>query len=287
VTGARVTALMPVREYLPHYLREAAGSLLAQTSPRWHAVVIHPRGLGDQLERDLGEAASDPRIELVAERGRKLAGAINTGMRAAQTEFVASLFADDRWDPTAVEVLERRIVERSDVDFFHSARRDIDDDGELVGGVMPARADVRLETFSRTAPVKHLLCWRRELALAIGGIDESLNSVGPDDYDFPWSMAEAGARFGAISECLYLYRDHRSCYRLSTHLPLRTHLRETRRILRKHGVPRDQIRARLAAARSSYLQQCLYSSRLDAWLKRALRRDDPADGWRESYERSS
>jgi glycosyltransferase involved in cell wall biosynthesis len=286
VTGARVTALMPVREYLPDYLREAVGSLLAQTSPRWDAAVIHPRSLREQLVEDLGDAARDPRIELVEERGRKLAGAINTGMWAARTEFVASLFADDRWDPEAVEVLERNIVERPDVDFFHSARRYIDDDGRLVGGVMKARVDVRLETFSLTAPVKHLLCWRRELGLAIGGIDESLNSVGPDDYDFPWSMAEAGARFGTVPECLYLYRDHRSCYRLSTHLPLRTHLRETRRILRKHGLPRDEIRKRLATARLTYLQQCLYSSRFDAWFKRTLGRDDPARSWRESRDRT-
>ena len=42
----------------------------------------------------------------------------------------------------------------------------------------------------------------------------------------------------------------------------------------------------LAIARASYLQQCLYSSRFDGWLKRALRRDDPTRGWRESYNRS-
>src|SRR3954465_13152809 len=95
-------------------------------------------------------------------------------------------------------------------------------------------------------------------------------------------MADAGARFGAISDCLYLYRDHRSCYRLTTHLPRRTHIRELRRILRKHGAPRAVIRRRLARARRTYLRQCLYSSRLDAWIKRALR-DDPAAGWRESY----
>jgi glycosyltransferase involved in cell wall biosynthesis len=285
VTDARVTALMPVRDYLPTYLQEAVGSLLAQTSPRWRALVIRDGPTREELEGHLGDAARDPRIEIVEPRGRRLARALNSGMRAAGTEFVASLFADDRWDPEAVEVLERNIVERPKVDFFHSARRYIDDEGNRISDVIQARPDVCLETFSETAPVKHLMCWRRELALSIGGIDESLHSVAPDDYDFPWSMVEAGARIEAIPECLYVYRDHRSCFRLTTHLPLRTHLRETRRILRKHGVPRDKIRERLAIARGSYLQQCLYSSRFDGWLKRALRRDDPARGWRESYDR--
>jgi hypothetical protein len=81
---------------------------------------------------------------------------------------------------------------------------------------------------------------------------------------------------------LYVYRDHRSGYRLTTHLPRRTHLREIRRILRKHGVPRAEIRRRLTAARKSYLRQCLYSSALDARLKRSLGHD-PDRGWRESY----
>jgi hypothetical protein len=203
-------------------------------------------------------------------------------MRAASTEFAASLFADDLWEPNAIEVLNRNIAERPDIDFFHTARRCIDDDGEPISGIAPALPDVRLETFLERTPVKHLLCWRLELALAIGGIDESLNSVGPDDYDFPWSMAEAGARFGAIQECLYVYRDHRSCYRLTTHLPRRTHARETRRILRKHGAPPAVIRQRLELAHRTHFRECLYSSRLDAWLKRALG-DDPGRGWRQSY----
>jgi hypothetical protein len=219
---------------------------------------------------------------VIANRGRKLAGALNTGMRDARSAWTAILFADDMWSADTVAVLERNIRDRPWADFLHSSRRIVDDAGRPISSVHHSAAEVRPEDFLHRAPVKHLLCWRRELALEIGGIDESLNSVGPDDYDFPWSMSEAGARFAAIPECLYIYRDHRSCYRLTTHVPLRTHMRETRRILRKHGVPRALIRRRVADARRSYLRQCLYSSRLDAWVKRALRRE-PARGYRESY----
>ena len=203
-------------------------------------------------------------------------------MRAAVTDFTAILFGDDLWSDDAVEVLEDNIAARPEIDFFHSARRVIDDHGAPISGVLSATSEVRPEMFVDSGPVKHLLCWRRELGLAIGGIDESLNSVGPDDYDFPWSMLDAGARFGAIRECLYIVRDHRSCYRLTTHVPLRTHLRETRRIMRKHGVAEEAIRRRLADAREGYLRQCLYTTRLDAWAKRVLRHD-PTRGWRETY----
>ena len=282
MTEAAVTTLLPVKNYRAEYLREAIDSLTAQTSPRWRALVIHPARIRAQLEADLGEAARDPRVEMIKEHGRNLAGALNTGMRAARTEFVAILFADDLWDASAVQVLERAIGERPEVDFFNSARRYIDDHGESISGVIGPQEDVTLDTFVSGASIKHLLCWRRELGLEIGGVDETLESVGSDDWDFPWSMAEAGARFGAIPECLYIYRDHRSCYRLTTHQPLPIWVRGTRRIMRKHGVPREVIEHRIAEAHRTYLRQCLYSSPLDAWVKR-IARHDPASGWRESY----
>jgi glycosyltransferase involved in cell wall biosynthesis len=277
-----ITVLLPVKSYVPAYLREAVSSLIAQTSPRWEGVLVHARGIRADIERDLGELADDPRLTLVPERGRKLAGALNTAMRAARTEFVAILLADDLWAPDAVETLQRNIAAQPRIDFFHSARRCVDDAGEPISSVMPAAGEVTEERFRTGAPVKHLLCWRREKALAMGGMDESLNSVGPDDFDFPWSMLEAGARFAPLEECLYVYRDHRSGYRLSTHLSRRTHERETRRILRKHGVDDESIDQRLDIARASYLRQCLYSNGLDALLSRVLRRD-PGGGWRENW----
>ncbi len=282
MTDALVTALVPVKDYHPPYLRESVGSLLAQSSPRWRALLVHPPRIRGELERCLGGALRDERIALLDLQGRQLAGALNTGMRAAVTDFTAILFGDDLWSDDAVEVLEDNITARPEIDFFHSARRVIDDHGAPISGVLSATSDVRPEMFVDWGPVKHLLCWRRELGLEIGGMDESLNSVGPDDYDFPWSMMDAGAWFGAIGECLYIVRDHRSCYRLTTHVPLRTHLRETRRIMRKHGVEEEAIRRRLAEAREGYLRQCLYSTRFDAWVKRSLG-DDPTRGWRETY----
>ena len=110
-------------------------------------------------------------------------------------------------------------------------------------------------------------------------MDESLNSVGPDDFDFPWSMAEHGATFKAVADCLYIYRDHRASYRLTTHLPLSHHKREIARIMGKHGAPPTAIAERLRTAEASYLKQCLYRSRFDRLLKVGR----TPDVWREPY----
>ena len=241
--------------------------------------------IAEPSEREAVEGAlhsylRGPRITLVANQGRQLAGAFNTGMRQAASEFVAVLFADDMWTPDAVAVLRSAIGAHPRVDFFHSSRRIIDDAGRPVSSVYPSIDDLELRDFVH-ARVKHLLCWRRELGLSLGGMDESLNSVGPDDFDFPWSMAEHGAVFCAIPECLYLYRDHRAGFRLTTHLPRNLHTREIRRILRKHGLSRLATEWRVLVAKHTYLRQCLYRSRFDRWLKQRLGLTPKS--WRDRY----
>ena len=159
----------------------------------------------------------------------------------------------------------------------------MDEHDRPISSIYKSKSSFTLEDFKFASPVKHLLCWRKEKALSLGGMDESLNSVGPDDYDFPWCMAEKGAKFLAVQECLYIYRDHRDAYRLTTHLPLTVHKKELRRIMRKHGVNDAAIECTISVAASTYLRQCLYESFLDKCIRTVLRYRQPPV-WREKYE---
>jgi glycosyltransferase involved in cell wall biosynthesis len=282
-TNAVVTALMPVKAYHEPFLREAVDSIASQTDPRWRLLIIVDPKVRAELARVLSEALSDERVEMIDTEGRQLAGAFNTGMRHAGTDWVAIILGDDLWAPQAVEVLDRAMRAHPDADFFHSARVAIDERGRPLSNVMPSRRDVTLEDFGGASPVKHLLCWRREKALEMGGMDESLDSVGVDDWDFPWSMAEAGARFQTIEECLYIYRDHLESFRLTTHLPKDHHRREIARIMRKHGVDEERIAAHLVKAEEGWLRQCIYDTRAQSWLRRLTRRDPRRFHQRERY----
>lgn len=278
---ALVSIIMPVKDPHPTYLAEALGSVRAQTSPRWRLLVVVEPEDREALAAVLGDWTHDPRVRLVTNEGARLAGAINTGMRQADTDFVALLLADDLWEPEAVAVLEDHITRYRNADFFHSARRLVDDTGQSISSVHPARTDLTLADFREGHPVKHLLCWRRSLGLEVGGLDERSRSIGPDDLDFPWTMAEHAAVFCPIDTCLYVYRDHRAGRRLTTHVPLAVQVRELRRIMRKHGMTRAEVRRRLRRERRSHLRQALYRSRVDATVRRWLRRDPPA--WRDTY----
>lgn len=286
MTEAPVTILLPVKNYRCDYLVKAVGSIRGQQCPEWRLVVIVERGAEEDVWKVVGKP-DGARIELIINEGRGLPGAINTGMRWGRTPFVALVFADDMLATEAVGTLTDHIVRYPDVDFFHSSRVILDADDRPISGVYPSQEAFALEDFPWGSPVKHLLCWRRDRALAIGGLDESLNSIGVDDYDFPWMMAERGARFRAIGECLYLYRNHCEHYRLTTHVPLSVHKQEIARILRKHGVG-AVMRALIIARRrwnGSLGGQCLYRSSLDRWIKER-RGFDARQHWRQVDYRS-
>jgi glycosyltransferase involved in cell wall biosynthesis len=263
-----LTVIMPLKNYHEGFLRKALESVLGQTSPSWQLlIVVEPADL-DTFETLLRNETKDPRVEIIVNQGYRLAGAVNSGMQRARTDFVALLLADDMWSTDAVETLTGYIERYPDVDFFHSSRRYLDEEGRFISSVYPSKENVHLDDF-KFGPVKHLLCWRRSMALSIGGLDESLSSlVGPDDYDFPWMMAEHGATFKAVKECLYYYRNHCECFRLTTHIPLSVKHREVGRILKKHKVG---LSRRVLVLTSKYLQArlgspSLYRSRLDKWI---------------------
>jgi glycosyltransferase involved in cell wall biosynthesis len=194
---------MPLKHFHLPFLARALGSLKGQTDPSWRLlVIVEPDDL-PRMTDVLASELDDSRISLIANRGRKLAGAFNTGMQDARTEFVAILLGDDMWSTDAVRTLHAYMDRFPEAQFFHSSRRVVDEHDEAISSVLPSVEHFTADDFYASAPVKHLLCWKRDVGLAIGGMDESLNSIGPDDFDFPWSMAEHGAVFQAVRECLY------------------------------------------------------------------------------------
>ena len=123
---------MPLKNYERDFLFKALHSLTAQTTPDWRLLIIVEPEDRARFEHLLGKELADARCRLIVNEGRKLSGAMNTGMRQAETPFVAILLADDMWAPNATEVLTFRIRQHPDRDFFHSSRVIIDEnDGPI------------------------------------------------------------------------------------------------------------------------------------------------------------
>src|ERR1051325_6982687 len=167
----RVTALLPLKNYHPAFLKRAIGSVVDQSSPDWLLLIIVEKRHRAEFRRFLAPELADFRIAMIPNEGRKLAGALNTGMRHATTDFVAILLADDMWAETAVATLNDYISRCPEIDFFHSSRRYIDRNGRFISSVYTSRVSFPIDDFILGTPVKHLLCWRKEKDMSFGGME--------------------------------------------------------------------------------------------------------------------
>lgn len=135
----RVSVVVPLYQ-TERYIAEAVASVLAQTYTGFECLVIDD-GSRDRGP-DIARSFADPRVRVVPQANRGLAGARNTGIREAKGEFIAFLDADDRWAP---EKLARHVaLLDSDpaIGVTFSASRLIDDDGFPVGLTQsPARRE--------------------------------------------------------------------------------------------------------------------------------------------------
>ena len=280
-----ISIIMPLRYYHDEFLRRSVRSIVRQSCPSWRLLVVVEADELASFERLLAEELADPRIDIVPNETKGFPGAINTGMRRAATPFVSILLADDMVSDDTVEILSGYIRSHPEVDFFHSSRLVIDESDTPISSVHRSKESFRLDDFRWGSPVKHLLCWRREKGLSVGGIDESI-LYAQDDYDFPWTMAENGATFKAVEECLYYYRNHCECRRLTTHHALSITKRGVRGILRKHGV--GPLRRRFIVTsrhwKGSLGKQSLYRNRLHQWFRERLGYG-ARGGWRQQRYR--
>jgi len=248
-----ISVLLPCKDQKREFFLDAVGSLVRQTSSHWELLILTDPSTPSEIA-EWATSFADPRIRICPCPETGFAKALNHGMRLAGSEFVSILLSDDRYAPDAIATLLDYRCRFPDVDFFHSARRLISVAGEYLGGILGSPTTLTLDYFkTRGSPVKHLLCWRRPVALAIGGMDESLSVHGCDDYDFPWSMAEAGARFQYVDECLYEYRRHHEHDRLTTTVPLERQMATLRAMFAKHAVPLDAADQYLQRAIGKYL----------------------------------
>jgi glycosyltransferase involved in cell wall biosynthesis len=262
---------MPLKYYHFEFLRKSVQSVTQQSCPNWNLVIVVEETDLTKVRKLFELELHDPRFNIIVNGGWQFPGAINSGIRYAKTDFVAILLADDMWADTAVETLSDYITKYPDIDFFHSSRVIIDEHDKPISSIGYSKGDFSVSDFKWGSPVKHLLCWKREKGLEVGGIDESILKA-QDDYDFPWTMAENGATFKAVKECLYYYRNHLECERLTTHRPLSVTKRGIRGILKKHGVSvlmRVFIVAKMTRA-GSIGEQCIYRNSMERWIREKL-----------------
>jgi glycosyltransferase involved in cell wall biosynthesis len=125
-----VSVVIPLYQ-TEQYIAATIRSVLAQTFTDFELVVI------DDGSKDQGPAIArsfdDPRIRVVTQSNRGLAGARNSGIRVSRAPLVAFLDADDLWAPTKLEKHVAHLAANPRVGVSYSQSALIDETGKAMG----------------------------------------------------------------------------------------------------------------------------------------------------------
>ena len=106
-------------------------ALLAQSYPEFEIIIVDD-GATDGTARIATEFTADPRVRLIRQSNRGLAGARNTGIAAARGDVIGFCDADDLWLPEKLGRHVAHLAANPHVGVSYSGSAMIDDDGQLL-----------------------------------------------------------------------------------------------------------------------------------------------------------
>ena len=215
-----------------HTIQRAIQSVLAQTCQDLEIIVVDD-GSRDATPSVLDQLCSnDSRIHyLWHPENRGAQAARNTGIRAAQAEWIAFLDSDDEWLSHSLQV---RLAEANarNVKVVHSEGYVIREDGIKKPFGVPKMSDgIYRDILTRPGPIFPTLLVSKEALNRIGYLDEQI--ISWQEWDTSIRLAKHYA-FGFVDEPTFVY-DCRGNDTISKNL-----LRDARgyeQIIRKHCLP--------------------------------------------------
>jgi len=124
-----VSVIMPVYN-TAKYVEAAIDSVLSQSFEAFELLIVDDAGSDQSV--DLCRTYDDPRIRIISQVNRGLAGARNTGIRNARGQFIALLDSDDLWAPEKLEKHIEHLLMSPDVGVSYAASTMMDDDGNAL-----------------------------------------------------------------------------------------------------------------------------------------------------------
>jgi len=213
----KVSIIVPVYN-VESYVESTVQSVLNQTYQNFELLMIDD-GSPDR-SAEICQRFTDPRLTLIRQANRGLAGARNTGIRHAQGAYIAFLDGDDLWLPDKLEKHVHHLKNSPNVGLSFSRSEFIDESGNRSGTyTMPKLIEITPPDLLRDNPIGNgsAAVLRREVLDAIAFQDNRLGSEETVYFDEHFRQAEdlecwlriaiqTEWRLEGISDALTLYR---------------------------------------------------------------------------------
>ncbi|MCI0439959.1 MAG: glycosyltransferase [Chloroflexi bacterium] len=206
MTNPLITVLMTTYN-VEKYVAEAVDSVLSQTFPDFELLVVEDGSLDATPE--ILRRYSDERIRIVRTENRGLTSALNTGLEAARSEFIARMDSDDACYPTRLEE-ELKAFQASEGTALVGSWYDIiDEDGTLLATKTMPSSDMELKA---ALPIQNPFChgsvmFRKAAVEAVGGYRPQFKAS--QDYDL-WLRLSERYSMSVVPKTLYRWRLRRS-----------------------------------------------------------------------------
>lgn len=191
------------------YLCQSVESALVQTYPHYEIIVVDD-GSTDQTA--VIAKSFKTQIRYIHQKNTGLAGARNTGIRAAKGNFIAFLDSDDIWLPEYLEAIQKLISQHPEASLFYCCAQCIDNEGEKLPQQVGApisgiknKQDLYQALLRSNFLIPSTITIRRDVILNAGGFDQSLRYC--EDIDL-WLRIAKNHVFTGTDSCQVLYRIH-------------------------------------------------------------------------------
>lgn len=213
INAPRVSVVIPAYNQA-NYLTKSIQSAISQTYHNFEIIVVDDGStdLTPEVSKSFGN-----RIRYIRQSNLGLGGARNTGIRAAEGEFIGLLDADDEWTPEFLEKTVDQIESIPNTAAVYSFAQAIDSDErslpQIFGGPVVPPKKLYQTILRANFLIPSTILIRRPLIIAVGMFEETNRSIhGCEDWDL-WLRVLRNYPdywFLGIPECLVRYRLHNS-----------------------------------------------------------------------------
>lgn len=207
-----------------HFLGEALLSIVDQTYKNWECIIVDDGSPDDTEKVAKGWCNYDSRIRYIHQENGGLSSARNFGIQNASSDFILTLDADDKYEPTFIEKGLSVLNESQEIGVVSSWVLRFKDSKEI-SVIKPNGKTIEDFLFQNAANGTSLFrktCWE-----AVGGYDEKMKT-GYEDWDFYIRVCAYGWNVYIIPEILFFYRQHDFSMRLNAYA---NHDKEIRKYL--------------------------------------------------------
>ena len=211
-----MSLLVPISVVLPVYngerfLAEAVDSILGQTFGDFELIAVDDGSTDRSLMILRAYEARDSRVRIITRPNTGQAGALNDGVAAARSEFVARMDADDIAMPERFRLQHEFLKAHPEIGGLGAAYQAIDETGATIGppNVQPCRPDEVRRALQQggCALVHPVVMLRRAVVLEAGPYRGLLRPA--EDYDL-WLRMSEFTSLANLPDVLLMYRIHGS-----------------------------------------------------------------------------